>query len=88
MKMTFRWFGSKSDAVTLQQIKQIPNCSGVMGVLDYKAAGEVWTREEIRAYVEEIHAAGLECEVIESVNVHGAPRQKAAVYGQRVCALY
>jgi len=70
MKMTFRWFGSGSDAVTLQQIKQIPNCSGVMGVLDRKAAGEVWTREEIRAYVEEIHAAGLECEVIESVNVH------------------
>jgi mannonate dehydratase len=70
MKMTFRWFGSGSDAVTLQQIRQIPNCSGVMGVLDRKAAGEVWTREEIRAYVEEIHAAGLECEVIESVNVH------------------
>jgi mannonate dehydratase len=29
----------------------------------------VWTREEIRAYVEKSRA-GLECEVIESVNVH------------------
>ena len=70
MKMTFRWYGSKSDAITLKQIRQIPGCSGVMGVLDAKAAGEVWQEDEIRAYVEEIHAAGLECEVIESVNVH------------------
>lgn len=70
MKMTFRWFGSKSDRITLSQIKQIPGTSGLMGVLDYKAAGEVWTEEEIKAYVNEVHTAGLECEVIESVNVH------------------
>lgn len=70
MKMTFRWFGSKSDRITLSQIKQIPGASGLMGVLDYKAAGEVWTEEEIKAYVDEVHAAGLECKVIESVNVH------------------
>ena len=70
MKMTFRWFGTGRDAVTLKQIRQIPGCSGLMGVLDAKAAGEVWEEDEIRAYIEEIHAAGLECEVIESVNVH------------------
>ena len=70
MKMTFRWFGAKSDTVTLEQIKQIPGMSGVMGFLDYKAAGEVWTEGEIACYIGEIQAAGLECEVIESVNVH------------------
>ena len=70
MEMTFRWYGSKFDTVTLKQIRQIPGMSGLMGVLDYKAAGEVWTEEEIKAYVDEVHAAGLECEVIESVNVH------------------
>ncbi len=70
MKMTFRWYGSDSDSITLKQIKQIPGMTGLMGVLDYKAAGEVWTEEEIKAYVDEVHAAGLECEVIESVNVH------------------
>lgn len=70
MKMTFRWFGANSDPVTLQQIRQIPGMTGVMGFLDYKEAGEVWTREEIGAYVKEIHDAGLACEVIESVNVH------------------
>ena len=70
MKMTFRWYGANSDSISLKQIKQIPGMTGLMGVLDYKAAGEVWTEEEIKAYVDEVHAAGLECEVIESVNVH------------------
>ena len=70
MKMTFRWYGSNSDSVTLSQIKQIPGMTGLMGFLDYKAAGEVWTEAEIKAYIDEVHAAGLECEVIESVNVH------------------
>lgn len=70
MKMTFRWYGAESDTVSLSQIRQIPGMSGVMGVLDYKAAGEVWTEEEIAAYIHQIQAAGLECEVIESVNVH------------------
>ncbi len=70
MKMTFRWFGEKSDSVTLKQIRQIPGVSGLMGFLDYKAAGEVWTEDEIAAYVGQVRAAGLECEVIESVNVH------------------
>ena len=68
--MTFRWYGEGNDSITPQQIKQIPGMTGLMGVLDYKAAGEVWTEDEIKAYVDEVHAAGLECEVIESVNVH------------------
>lgn len=70
MKLTFRWFGEEYDSITLKQIKQIPGCTGLMGVLDYKAAGEVWTKEEIESYMENVHSYGLECEVIESVNVH------------------
>lgn len=70
MKMTFRWFGENSDSVSLSQIRQIPGMTGIMGVLDYKAAGEVWEEAEIREYVDRVHDAGLECEVIESVNVH------------------
>ncbi|MEG1720203.1 MAG: mannonate dehydratase [Pseudoflavonifractor sp.] len=70
MKMTFRWFGAESDNISLTQIKQIPGMSGLMGLLDAKAAGEVWTEQEFRDYLAPIHAAGLECEVIESVNVH------------------
>ncbi|MDR1411829.1 MAG: mannonate dehydratase, partial [Spirochaetaceae bacterium] len=30
MKMTFRWFGSKDDSVTLHQIRQIPGVTGVV----------------------------------------------------------
>ena len=70
MKMTFRWYGPNSDQISLEQIKQIPGMSGVMGQLENKAAGVVWTESEMQAYVDEVHAAGLECEVIESVNVH------------------
>lgn len=70
MKMTFRWFGSSSDTVSLRQIRQIPGMTGIMGFLDYKKAGEVWTEDEIGKYIGEVRDAGLECEVIESVNVH------------------
>lgn len=70
MKMTFRWYGEGRDTITLRQIKQIPGMSGIMGVLDAKAAGEVWTYEECKEYIDHIRANGLECEVIESVNVH------------------
>lgn len=70
MKMTFRWYGEGCETISLKHIKQIPNCRGLMGVLDEKAAGEVWEEEEIKAYVEHVNAAGLEVEVIESVNVH------------------
>ena len=50
MKMTFRWYGSESDKITLKQIKQIPGCTGLMGVLDYKAAGEVWEEDDQEIY--------------------------------------
>lgn len=67
--MTFRWYG-EADPIPLQYIKQIPGCSGIMGMMDNFAAGEVWDKEIFRRYVEEVHQSGLEVEVIESVNVH------------------
>lgn len=69
MKMTFRWYGSKADPIPLKYIRQIPGMSGLMGMLD-KPAGADWPEEEVRALTDEVHAAGLELEVIESVNVH------------------
>ncbi|KMY23755.1 mannonate dehydratase [Actinobaculum suis] len=70
MKMTFRWYGEGNDPIPLQYIKQIPGVSGIMGTLAYKEAGENWEKDEIKKLVDGVHAAGLECEVIESVNVH------------------
>lgn len=70
MKMTFRWYGEGNDSVPLKYIRQIPNCTGLMGVLDQYAAGEVWPLEAIQEYVKHVNNHGLEVEVIESVNVH------------------
>lgn len=70
MKMTFRWYGEGNDSVALKQIRQIPGCTGLMGVLDRYAAGDVWELDAIRDYVGHVNEAGLEVEVIESVNVH------------------
>jgi mannonate dehydratase len=70
MKIIFRWFGSKDDSVALGQIRQIPGISGVAGTLSDIPAGEAWPKERIGALKKEVEAAGLELEVIESVNIH------------------
>jgi len=78
MEMTLRWYGSKHDTVTLEQIRQIPGVTGVITMLYDKQPGELWTREEIRALKEEVEAAGLHIAGIESVNVSDAIKTGAA----------
>lgn len=70
MEMTFRWFGKDKDTVTLEQIKQIPNVTGIVPALHYLPAGEAWEMEDVRKMYDEITAAGFTMECIESVNVH------------------
>ena len=70
MEMTLRWYGSKFDTVTLQQIRQIPGVTGVITTLYDTQPGEVWSRERIRALKEEVEASGLHIAGIESVNIH------------------
>lgn len=72
MEMTLRWYGSKFDSVTLEQIRQIPGVTGVITTLYDTEPGEVWKREDIRRMKEEIEGAGLRVAGIESVNVHEA----------------
>ncbi len=72
MEMTLRWYGSKFDTVTLEQIRQIPGVNSVITTLYDTTPGEVWTRERIRAMKEEVEKAGLQIAGIESVNVHDA----------------
>ena len=72
MQMTLRWYGSAFDAVTLQQIRQIPGVTGVISTLYDTKPGEIWPQDRIRALKEEIEAAGLKLAGIESVNVHDA----------------
>ena len=70
MKMILRWFPNGDDTVTLEQIRQIPGVTGVATFLSDIPAGEVWSKEQIFAVRDEVNAAGLEMEVIESINVH------------------
>lgn len=69
MKMTFRHYGN-DDPIKLKYIKQIPGVTGVMCMMNEFEAGEIWDKETFQKYVNEVHAAGLECEIIESINVH------------------
>lgn len=68
--MTMRWFGSENDKVTLENIRQVPGVTGVVGALYDVPVGEVWPEEKIKALKEECAASGMELEVIESVNIH------------------
>lgn len=70
MKMIMRWFPFGDDSVTLDQIRQTPGVSGVATCLPKVPVGEVWPLETLKALKEEIKEAGLEMEVIESVNIH------------------
>lgn len=70
MKMILRWFPYGDDSVTLSQIRQIPGVSGVATCLPKVPVGEVWPLETLKALKQEIREAGLEMEVIESVNIH------------------
>ncbi len=70
MEMTFRWFGTGHDTVTLKQIRQIPGVTGVITTLYDKMPGELWTRDEIAALKREVELDGLHIAGIESVNIH------------------
>ena len=69
MKFTFRWYGN-SDPISLDYIKQIPGCSGIMGMHDEFEAGEIWDKDFFMGMVKKVNDAGLSYEVIESINVH------------------
>ncbi|MCH5188477.1 MAG: mannonate dehydratase [Oscillospiraceae bacterium] len=77
MEMTLRWYGSKFDTVSLNQIRQIPGVKGVITTLYDSAAGDAWERERIAALRAEVEAAGLSIAGIESVNVHDAIKAAA-----------
>lgn len=70
MKMTFRWYGENDDSISLKQIRQIPGITGVVGALFDIPVGDVWPMDRILELKTKVQNAGLELEVIESVNIH------------------
>jgi mannonate dehydratase len=78
MKMSFRWFGKDDDSITLNQIRQIPGVTNIVGALYDVPVGDVWPMDKILSLKKEVEDEGLALEVIESVNIHediklGAP---------------
>ena len=69
MQMTWRWYGEGNDQISLSDIKQIPGVTGIVWALHNKLPGEVWQRSEIQVVADQIHAAGFNMDVVESVNV-------------------
>ncbi len=67
--MTFRWFGT-SDAISLEQIAQIPGVTGVVSALYDVPVGDAWPRDRVQRLADLVHAAGLRLSVIESIPVH------------------
>ncbi|MFV0255384.1 MAG: mannonate dehydratase [Erysipelotrichaceae bacterium] len=70
MKITWRWYGEDNDSITLADIKQIPNISGIVWSLHNKKAGDSWQSEEIDKVATLIKNYGFNCDVVESVNIH------------------
>lgn len=69
MEMSFRWYG-EGDAVTLNNIKQIPGMTGIVTAIYDEPAGEVWPVDKILELKETVESHGLNISIIESVPVH------------------
>ena len=70
MKMSFRWYGTGNDSISLSQIKQIPGVTEIVWALHEKQPGEIWEKEEIAKVKSELDEYGFGMSVVESVNVH------------------
>ena len=87
MKLSFRWYGP-DDAVTLEQLRQIPRLQGIVSALYDIAPGLAWPRDRLEKLRGQIEAASLKFVAIESIYVHEdikLGRSHRDVYIENVC---
>jgi mannonate dehydratase len=84
MKDTWRWFGP-DDPIPLDHIRQA-GATGIVTALHHLYRGEVWPLEDVLKRRDEIHAAGFEWSVVESIPIHNSIKLRSGRYRKYIGA--
>ncbi|MBU2886719.1 mannonate dehydratase [Gilvimarinus agarilyticus] len=82
MQESWRWFGP-SDSISLEKIKQA-GATHIVTSMHEIPAGDVWPEAEVKARNEQIKAAGLEWNVVESIPLHNDIKTRSGNYQQLI----